>query len=120
MKIAYIKVAVLASAAAAFFLPSLQPLESEGDNLFTVYLNGMQIGMMGDVAEADACLIEARKTLAAGSDEMVLAESELSWEGQEVLWGTVDDMDVLLAKWLPCCRLPSKNMTAAIIITRIS
>ena len=63
MKIAYIKVAVLACIAAAFFLPGLQTLESDGDNYFTVYLNGTRVGVMGDIAEVDACLIEARKTL---------------------------------------------------------
>ena len=38
MKIAYIKVAVLASIVAAFFLPHLQTLESDGDNLFTQWI----------------------------------------------------------------------------------
>lgn len=104
MKIAYIKVAVFASIAAAFFLPCFQPLESEGDNLFTVYLNGMPIGVMGDVEEADECLIAARKTLAASSDEMVLAESDLSWEGEEVLWGAVDDKSVITANMLAALR----------------
>ncbi len=65
MKIAYIKVAALACVAAAFFLPSFQTLESDGDNLFTLYLNGIQVGVMGSVDEADECLIAARKTLAA-------------------------------------------------------
>jgi len=100
MKIAYIKVAVFASIVAAFFLPNFQTLESDGDNLFTVYLNGMQVGVMGNIAEADECLIAARKSLAASSDEMVLAESELSWEGEEVLWGTVDDKSVIIANML--------------------
>lgn len=41
MKIAYIKVAVIVIIAAAFCLPSIQRLESTGDNIFTVYLNGV-------------------------------------------------------------------------------
>ena len=109
MKIAYIKVAVLTSIAAAFFLPSMQTLESDGDNLFTVYLNGMQVGIMGNVEEADECLIAARKTLAASSDEMVLAESELSWEGEEVLWGTVDAGTSLLRICSPPCGAASRK-----------
>ena len=103
MKIAYIKVAALACVAAAFFLPNMQTLESDGDNLFTVYLNGMQVGVLGDIEEADECLIAARKTLAASSDEMVLAESDLSWEGREVLWGAVDDRDVIVSTCSPPC-----------------
>ena len=104
MKIAYIKVAALACVAAAFFLPSFQTLESDGDNLFTLYLNGIQVGVMGSVDEADECLIAARKTLAASSDEMVLAESDLSWEGEEVLWGTVDDKSVIISNMLNALR----------------
>lgn len=100
MKIAYIKVAVFSSVIAAFFLPHLQTFESDGDNIFTVYLNGMQVGVMGDIAEADQCLIAARKELAGGSDEMVLAESDLSWEGREVLWGKLDDKSVIISNML--------------------
>lgn len=97
MKIAYIKVAVLASVIAAFFLPHFQPFEREGENIFTVYLNGMQVGMMGDIEEVDECLIAARKKLAGSSEEMVLAESDLTWEGREVLWGEIDDRSVIIA-----------------------
>ena len=100
VKIAYIKVAVFVSVIAAFFLPQRQSLESTGDNSFTVYLNGVQVGVMGDIEEVDECLIAARKQLASGSEEIVLAESELSWEGEEVLWGTVDDKGVIISNML--------------------
>lgn len=104
MRIAYIKVAALACVAAAFFLPQRQSLESTGDNYFTVYLNGVQVGVMGDADEADACLIAARKQLAGESDEMVLTESELSWKGEEVLWGEIDDRNVIISNMLTALR----------------
>lgn len=104
MKIAYIKVAVLAIIAAAFCLPHMQRLESTGDNIFTVYLNGTQVGIMGDIEEADDCLIAARKRLAGSSDEMVLAESEMTFEGDEVLWGTVDDDGVIISNMVTAMR----------------
>lgn len=104
MKIAYIKVAVLAIIAAAFCLPHMQRLESTGDNIFTVYLNGVQVGIMGDIEEADDCLIAARKRLAGSSDEMVLAESEMTFEGDEVLWGTVDDDSVIISNMVTAMR----------------
>lgn len=104
MRIAYIKVAVLACVAAAFFLPQWQSLESTGDNYFTVYLNGVQVGVMGDAKEADVCLIEARRSLAGESDEMVLVESNLTWEGEEVLWGEIDDKDVIISNMLTALR----------------
>jgi len=104
MKIAYIKVAVLAIIAAAFCLPYMQRLESTGDNIFTVYLNGMQVGVIGDIEEADNYLIAARKRLAGSSDEMVLAESELSYEGDEVLWGEIDDDSVIISNMVTALR----------------
>ena len=48
MKIAYIKVAAFASFVSVFFFPSYQKLESTGDNIFTVYLNGTQVGIVAD------------------------------------------------------------------------
>ncbi|MDE6320396.1 MAG: LysM peptidoglycan-binding domain-containing protein, partial [Lachnospiraceae bacterium] len=104
MTIAYIKVAALTCAVAALFLPHMQTLESTGDNLFTVYLNGVQVGVMSDAGDADECLIEARKRLAGEDDEMVLAESDLTWTGEEVLWGKIDDKDVIISNMLAALR----------------
>ncbi len=97
MKIAYIKVAVFASLASIFFFPGFQKLESTGDNIFTVYLNGIEVGTVADLDNMDNFLIEARRKLAGTSDELVLADSELSFEGAEVLWGKVDDDSVVTA-----------------------
>lgn len=94
-KIAYIKVAVVVILISIFFFPSYQRLESTGDNIFTVYLNGTKVGIVGDMEQVDKCLIAARKRLAGTSDELVLADSEISCEGDEVLWGTVDDTSVI-------------------------
>ena len=91
MKIAYIKVAAAAIFVSILFFPTYQKLESTGDNVFTVYLNGIKVGIVEDSRQVDRCLIAARKRLAGTSDELVLADSELHYEGSEVLWGTVDD-----------------------------
>lgn len=91
MKIAYIKVAAAAIFVSILFFPTYQKLESTGDNVFTVYLNGIKVGIAEDSRQVDRCLIAARKRLAGTSDELVLADSELHCEGSEVLWGTVDD-----------------------------
>lgn len=96
MKIAYIKIAILVSAIAALFLPYYQKLESMGDNQFTVFLNDKQVGIVDDVDRIDNCLINARKIIAGGSDEMVLADSSVTYEGCEVLWGEVDDDNVII------------------------
>ena len=95
MKIGYIKVAAFAIVVSILFFPSFQKLESTGDNIFTVYLNGTQVGIAADPEQVEVCLIEARKRLAGTSDELVLADSEVSYEGEEVLWGAVDDDSVI-------------------------
>ena len=92
MKIAYIKVAAVAIFGSILFFPSYHKLESTGDNIFTVYLNDKQVGIVEDPKQVDRCLIAARKRLAGTSDELVLADSELRIEGSEVLWGKVDDL----------------------------
>ncbi|MDE7017586.1 MAG: M23 family metallopeptidase [Lachnospiraceae bacterium] len=95
MKIAYIKVAVFASTIAAFALPHYQKLESTGDNMFTIYLNGQAVGIVEDADRIDNCLIAARKRIAGTSDEIVLVDSDVTVEGQEVLWGEIDDDNVV-------------------------
>ncbi len=97
MKIAYIKVAVFVSLVSIFFLPTYQKMERTGDNIFTVYLNDTQVGIVESPEEVDRCLIAARRRLAGTSDELVLADSELRYEGSEVLWGKVDDLKVITA-----------------------
>ena len=95
MKIAYIKGAVLVTGIAAFFLPQYQKLENTGNNMFTLYMNGEEIGVVGDLDEVDNCLIEARRRIAGSSDEMVLVDADVTYEGQEVLWGKIDDISVI-------------------------
>ena len=57
MKIAYIKGAAFAAMIAAFALPHYQKLESTGDNIFIVSLNGEEVGVVGDLDKIDNCLI---------------------------------------------------------------
>ena len=80
MKIAYIKVAAVVIFGSILFFPSYHKLESTGDNIFTVYLNDKQVGIVEDPKQVDRCLIAARKRLAGTSDELVLADSELRIE----------------------------------------
>ena len=100
IKIAYIKVAVVVVFAAILFFPNYHKLKSTGDNIFTVYLNGEKVGVTDSPEQADACLISARKRLAATSDELVLADVEMSCEGAEVLWGSLDSSSLIVSNML--------------------
>ncbi len=96
LKITYIKTAVFAALAAAFFLPSYVHFEKTGDNFFTVKLNGTQVGVVGDTEELDTYIQDVRRKIAAESEELVLIDVDVKTEGQEVLWGKVDSKAELL------------------------
>lgn len=89
-RIAFIKTSVLAVIVSAFFLPYFMKIESSGDNMFTVYLNGKNVGVVGDTDCIDEYMREARKTIAGHSDEMLLMEADIRTEGREVYFGRID------------------------------
>ena len=61
-----------------------------GDNMFTMYVNGEQVGTIANEETAQSLLIQARKQIAADSEELVLMEVDSRLEGKEVIWGQVD------------------------------
>lgn len=81
----------------AFLLPSYVKLEKTGDNYYTVSLNGIEVGSVGDIGELDFCLMQARKQVAAASDDLVFIDADVQTEGREVIWGTIDDADTIIA-----------------------
>ncbi len=87
---AFVKISVLAVIVSAFFLPSFMKIEHDGNNMFTVFLNGTQVGVVGDEACVDAYLREARRSIAKTQDKLPLFETTLRMEGQEVWFGKID------------------------------
>ena len=96
LKIVNIRIAALAIIVSIFFLPSFVPFEKLGNNMFTVILNNQNAGVVSAPEEAEQYAIEARRRIAAGSEELVLVESDLKVEGKEVLWGKVDDPEQII------------------------
>lgn len=89
LKITYIRTAILAAIVAAFFLPSLSFFGETGDNLFEVYINGTLVGETANKQTAKQCLLDARKEVAKTTDGMAFMDVEMTFEGQEVLFGEV-------------------------------
>lgn len=96
LKIRNIKIAVLAVFVSIFFLPSFVPFEKTGNNIFTVILNGKEVGVVSTPEEAESYMLEARREIASQSEELVLVESDLEMQGSEVLWGKVDEPDKIV------------------------
>jgi len=53
LRIRKIKIAVLAVIVSIFFLPSYVAFENTGDNMFTVFLNGVKVGTVESEKEAE-------------------------------------------------------------------
>lgn len=92
-RIMFIKVSLLAIIVSAFFLPNLSKLEHIGDNMFTVSLNGQEVGTVSHPNLIDEYLREARRKIAESAEELVLMDARVSYEGEEVWVGRVDSAD---------------------------
>lgn len=99
-RIAYLRIGLIAIALSALFMPTIEPVKSVGNNIFTLYVNGNEIGKVDDMATADRLLIDARRQLAGSDTEMILVDAFYKVVGSEVLIGTTDDKDVMLSRIL--------------------
>lgn len=95
-KFTYIKTTLFTLFICLLFVKGYTPFTSSGDNLFHVTVNGQDVGTVEQKEKAEELLIQARRNIASQSSELVFMEAELSVEGEEILWGHVDDeQDVL-------------------------
>ena len=95
-KFTYIKTTLITLFVCLLFVKGYTPFRASEENLFHVMLNGQDVGTVDKKEKAETLLTEARRSIASKSDELVFMEAELSIEGEEVLWGYVDDeQDVL-------------------------
>lgn len=98
LKIRSIKITVLTLFVSIFFLPSFVPFQKTGNNIFTVILNNEEVGVVSTPEEAEEYVLEARRKVASGSEELVLVESDLKLEGREVLWGRIDEPEQVVER----------------------
>lgn len=96
-RIAYLKVAIYALAASALFLPTLEPIKSVGYNLFSIYVNGKNMGTADTHADAERLLNDARRKVAGGDANIVLIKAESEIIGKEILKGKCDPEETVLA-----------------------
>lgn len=92
IKIWYLHSALVIIVVWILFMPSLVKFEKGGDNIFTVSLNNIVVGTAASRDEAYEAYRNARRAIATGDGELTLANGDLSIEGDNVLWGTVDSV----------------------------
>lgn len=73
------------------FMPGYVKFESTGDNLFHIFVNGIDVGSVAKLEEAEDMLWNARREIAAASDDLVLMDVNMTYVGEEMLYGYVDD-----------------------------
>lgn len=95
LRFTYMKLAGGILFVAALFFPAYVKWEEPAENLFTVYLNGESVGVVGETSRAEALLQETRRELVQDTDELVLIDVDMNLEGQAVLWGRIDDEELL-------------------------
>lgn len=95
-KVTYIISTVFTIFFCTLFLRGYTSFERTEDNFFHVQVNGQAVGTLGNRDEAEELLIQARRNVASASEELVFMEAELEITGEEVLWGQVDDREIVL------------------------
>ena len=95
LRVSFIKTAFFIILLNILAIPQYAGYEKDGENLFHIYLNGQEIGYIGKETDVEKLLREARIAVAKESDEMVFADAELTMEGKEVLFGSVDSEETI-------------------------
>lgn len=98
MRFTYIKYAAAASVLAVLFFPTWTKFEKAGDNMFTIRLNGNEVGVVAEKEDADLFLARARKQLAKKENGLVLAQCDMELQGEEVLFGKIDEEETVVKK----------------------
>ena len=92
------RVGFIAVALSALFIPSVEGIKSEGNNIFTLTVNDTLIGTVDTEETAEELLNEARRAVVADSDGMILIDAEPKIVGSEVLYGKTDDKAEMVEK----------------------
>lgn len=100
IKLCYIEAAAIVVAVCALLFPSIQFFRHTGDNVFTVRLNGVEVGTLASTEHLDSLLVQARRQAVReiGSDELVFMDTKLETEGSEKLWASVDDEEDVIQR----------------------
>ncbi len=96
-KVAYLRVGVIAIALSALFMPTIKPVKSVGDNIYTLFVNGKEMGKVENEDIADKLLSEARRHVSGASADIVLIDAKTEVKGSEVLIGKTDNENLVLA-----------------------
>ena len=74
-KFTYIKTTLFTLFICLLFIDGYTPFEKTGENYFHVKVNGQDVGTVGERDRAEELLIQARRSIASRSNELVFMEA---------------------------------------------
>ena len=113
LRVTFIRTAVFIAFINILFLPHYVSYEPDGENLFHISLNDRIVGTCGRDTDIEQLLWDARRAVAAESEEMVYVETKLSVRGEEALFATIDSDEFLREKMESIIRDSSRNTLKA-------
>ena len=123
IKIAYLKTAAFVFVIALLFFPSFHKIESVGNNMYTILLNGEEVGMTDSEATAKEYLRTARGILAQEAGGLVFVDAQLTTEGKELYLGRVDSEETVvnnMCQVLRSYRITDRNLAYTIKINEFT
>ncbi len=97
-KFTYIKTTLLTLFCCTLFMKGYTAFEKTGENYFHIFINGTQVGTIGEKERAEELLIQARRNIASENEELTFFDAEMTLTGEEVLWGEIDEEASILAR----------------------
>ena len=95
VKFTYIKATLSVIFISLLCVKGVTAFEKTGDNYFYIQVNGMDVGTVSDPQIATNILVEARRDIAMKQTELVFMDADMTYTGEEVFWGFVDNEDTL-------------------------
>jgi len=96
IKYTYIKTTVITLFLCLLFVKGYTSVEETGENYFHIKINGEEVGTTYDAEHAKELLATARRNIASKNSDLTFIDADIDLEGEEVLWGMIDDDDTLI------------------------
>ena len=74
LRVLMIRVLIGAFVVALFFMPNFHSFERKGNNSFTIWIYGEEVGVVSNEKHADDLLAAARKSMATRKDSLVILD----------------------------------------------
>lgn len=95
MRLWFLQGTLLVAGIFLLVIPGISKLQKDGNNIFTIKLDGVTVGILDSKESAYACLREARRAISTSDTELTMAVADMETEGRSVYWGEIDDEDTV-------------------------